>query len=60
MYDFPHNDLRRRVQTTVLSLFLSRPRIREKAELEMKVHLVQPFARVFMESPLLKQRRKKD
>ena len=60
MYDFPHNDLRRRVQTTLLSLFLSIPPVRKKAELEMKKHMVEPFARVFTESPLLKQRGKKD
>jgi hypothetical protein len=60
MYDFPHNNLRRRVQTTLLSLFLSIPPVRKKAELEMKKHIIEPFARVFTESPLLKQRGKKD
>ena len=60
MYDFPQNNLRDRVYTTLLSLFLSIPRVRKKAEKEMKEHMVEPFARVFEESPLLKQRGKKD
>ncbi|MFA5267980.1 MAG: NAD(P)H-dependent oxidoreductase [Methanoregula sp.] len=60
MYDFPHNDLRKRVKTTLLSLFLSIPRIRKQAEKEMPKHIIEPFARVFAESPVLKKRAKKD
>jgi multimeric flavodoxin WrbA len=60
MYDFPQNNLRDRIYTTLLSLFLSIPPIRKKADKEMKEHMIEPFARVFEESPVLKQRGKKD
>jgi len=32
----------------------------KKAEEQMTLNMIQPFARVFLESPLLKQREKKD
>lgn len=60
LYDFPQNNLRERIYTTLLSLFLSIPPVRKKAEREMKEHMIEPFARVLEESPLLKQRGKKD
>ncbi len=60
MYDFPQYDYLRRLQTSLFSLFLSLPPIRKKAEQQMKQHMIQPFARVFAESPVLKQQVKKD
>jgi multimeric flavodoxin WrbA len=60
MYDFPQNNLSDRIYTTLLSLFLSIPPVRKKAEREMKEHMIEPFARVFTDSPVLKQRTKKD
>jgi multimeric flavodoxin WrbA len=60
MYDFPQGDLARRIRTSLLSLFLSIPLVRKKAELQMRQHMIQPFARVFTKSPLLKQRAGKD
>jgi multimeric flavodoxin WrbA len=59
LYDFPQADYPHRVRTTLLSLLLSLPPVRKKAEQQMKQHMIQPFARVFAESPLLKQRQKK-
>jgi hypothetical protein len=59
MYDFPQNNLRDRIFTTFLSLLLSIPSVRKKADKEMKEHMVEPFARVFEESPVLKQRKKR-
>jgi multimeric flavodoxin WrbA len=55
MYDFPQSDYSRRLRTSLLSLFLSVPPIRKKAELQMTQHMIQPFARVFTDSPVLKQ-----
>jgi hypothetical protein len=60
LYDYPQNDLRGRVRTSLLSLFLSIPRVRKKAEQQMSRHMIEPFARVFSESPVLKQRLRKD
>jgi multimeric flavodoxin WrbA len=60
MYDFPQGDLPRRIRTMLLSLLLSVPPVRKKAEQQMHQHMIQPFARVFTESPFLKQRIKKD
>ena len=60
LYDFPHNDLRRRLHTSLFSFFLSVPQVRKKAEQQMNEHMIQPFARVFSESPVLKRREKKD
>jgi len=60
MYDFPANDLPRHIRTSLLSLFLSVPSFRKKAEQQMPGHMIQPYARVFLESPLLKRREKRD
>jgi multimeric flavodoxin WrbA len=60
LYDFPQADFPRRVRTTLLSLFLSLPPVKKKAEQQMKQHMIQPFARVFAQSPFLKQRQKKE
>jgi multimeric flavodoxin WrbA len=60
LYDFPQSDLPRRFHTSLLSLFLSVPSVRKKAEQQMKEHMIQSFARVFSESPVLKRRVKKD
>ena len=60
LHNFPHNDLPRRAHTLFLSLFLSIPPVRKKAEPQMNQHRIQPFARVFSESPALKQRAGKD
>lgn len=60
MYDFPQNNLSERISTLLLSLLLSIPRIRTKAGQEMKEHMIEPFARVFAESRILKQRTGKD
>jgi hypothetical protein len=54
LYDFPQNDYLRRIQTTFLSLVLSFPPARKKAEQEMKQHMTAPFAKVFTDSPVLK------
>lgn len=59
MYDFPQNDLSGRIRTTLFGLFLSIPRVRKEAEQHMKEHMVEPFARIFSESPILKERMKK-
>jgi len=56
LYDFPQAGYSRRARTTLLSL----PPVRKKAEQQMKQHLIQPFARVLAESPILKQRKKRD
>jgi hypothetical protein len=60
LYDFPQNDIPRRIRTSLFSLFLSVPPVRKKAEPEMGRHMIEPFARVFSDSPVLKQRGKKD
>jgi multimeric flavodoxin WrbA len=60
LYDFPQSDLPRRFHTSLLSLFLSVPSVRKKAEQQMNQHMIQLFARVFSESPVLKRRVKKD
>jgi hypothetical protein len=44
----------------LLSLLLSVPPVRKKAEQQMRQYMIQPFARVFTESPLLKRRIKKE
>lgn len=60
LYDFPQSDLTRRIRTSLFSLFLSIPSVRKKAEQQMSRHMIEPFARVFSDSPVLKQRAKKD
>ena len=59
MYDFPQYDIASRLRTTLFSLFLSIPRVRREAEQKMKEHMVEPFARVFSDSPVLRDRMKK-
>jgi multimeric flavodoxin WrbA len=59
LYDFSGHELPRRIRTSLFSLFLSIPAVRKKAEPQMNKHMIQPFARVFSDSPVLKQREKK-
>jgi len=59
MYDFPQYDIASRLRTTLFSLFLLIPRVRREAEQKMKEHMVEPFARVFSDSPVLRERMKK-
>jgi multimeric flavodoxin WrbA len=56
LYDFPQNDYLRRIRTTVLSLILKVPSARKNAELQMKQHMIAPFAKVFTDSPVLKRK----
>jgi len=57
-YDFPQNNLRQRISTAFLSLLLSFPSVREGAKKEMKQHMIQPFEKVFTDSPVLKRQKK--
>jgi multimeric flavodoxin WrbA len=58
LYDFPHNDLRQRINTTLFSLFLSFPKVRDVAKKEMKQRMLQPFEKVLADSPVLKRQKK--
>jgi hypothetical protein len=58
LYDFPQSDLRQRLSTTFLSLLLSIPSVRVSAQKEMKKHMIEPFEKVFSESPVLKRQKK--
>jgi len=58
-YDFPQRDLPQRIRTALLSLILSVPAVRNDVALHMNRHMIQPFARVFSESRVLQERRKK-
>ena len=53
LYDFPQNNYPNRIRTFLFSLFLSLPPVRNEAILNMKKHMIQPFGRVFNESPVL-------
>ncbi|MHB8164996.1 MAG: hypothetical protein ACYDDV_11790, partial [Methanoregula sp.] len=55
-YDFPQNNYLMRLRTTLFSLFLSLPSIRNEAIRNMKKHMIQPFGQVFTESPVLKRK----
>lgn len=55
LYDFPQNDYSQRIRTTFLSLLLHLPQVRKSAEHEMKKHMIEPFAKVFTNSPVLKR-----
>ena len=57
LYDFPQNDLRQRISTTLFSLFLSIPAVREVAKKEMKQRMLQPFEKVLTDSPVLKRQK---
>ena len=55
LYDFPQNDYPRRIRTLFLSLVLLLPQARRSAEREMKKHMIESFAPVFSDSPVLKR-----
>lgn len=57
-YDFPQNDHLRRIRTAFMALLLSLPQAKKSAQKEMKQHMIQPFEKVFTESPVLKRREK--
>jgi multimeric flavodoxin WrbA len=59
MYDFPQSDSGNRIRTSLFSLFLALPPVRKEAEQRMKEHMIEPFARVFSDSPVLRERMKK-
>jgi multimeric flavodoxin WrbA len=55
LYDFPQKDYSQRIRTAILSLVLSFPAARKQARTEMKKHMLEPFAKVFTDSPVLKR-----
>jgi multimeric flavodoxin WrbA len=55
LYDFPQNNYLKRIRTSLFSLFLSLPPVRNEAIRNMKKHMIQPFERVFTGSPVLKR-----
>jgi multimeric flavodoxin WrbA len=57
LYDFPQKDYSRRVRTAILSLLLTIPAARKQARTDMKKHMLEPFANVLTDSPVLKQLR---
>ncbi|OPX64425.1 MULTISPECIES: NAD(P)H-dependent oxidoreductase [unclassified Methanoregula] len=59
MYDFPQNDPVSRIRTSLFSLLLALPPVRREAEQHTKEHMIEPFARVFTDSPVLRERLKK-
>jgi multimeric flavodoxin WrbA len=57
VYDFPQYDTAKRVRTALLSFFLDLPPVKKEAVQNMKKHMIQPFEKVFSDSPVLKKRR---
>ena len=57
LYDFPQYQYRKRISRFFFSLFMSLPPVQKIAKPAMKDHMIQPFARVFTESPILKNRK---
>jgi len=54
-YDFPQYQYGHRIRTALLAFALSLPPIRNRAEKKMMQHMIQPFAQVFPDSPVLKR-----
>jgi hypothetical protein len=57
LYDFPQDDLRQRITTTLFALFLSIPAVRDVAKKEMMQRMLQPFEKVLADSPVLKRQK---
>ena len=55
LYDFPQYQYKKRVSLAIFSLFMSLRPVQKKAKPAMKDHMIQPFARVLAESPVLKK-----
>ena len=58
-YDFPQNDLPRRIRTMFLSFLLSLPPVKKDAALQMKQHMIRPFERIVAKSRVLEEHRRK-
>jgi len=52
-YDFPQKEYGKRIRTALFSFFLDLPPVRKEAVQNMKKHMIQPFGRVFTDSPVL-------
>jgi multimeric flavodoxin WrbA len=57
-YDFPQYRYANRIRTAFLALVLSIPSVRKEVMDHMKQHMLEPFARVFSTSPVLRGRKK--
>jgi multimeric flavodoxin WrbA len=58
-YDFPTWQYGRRLKTLMMSFFLDLPPIQKEAVANMKKHMIEPYAKVFSESPVLKRLKEK-
>ncbi|PKL59775.1 MAG: hypothetical protein CVV33_06110 [Methanomicrobiales archaeon HGW-Methanomicrobiales-4] len=56
LYDFPQYQYWKRISRVFFSLFMALPSVQKRVKPAMKDHMIEPFARVFTESPILKNR----